>query len=63
MNAYKKTSLINGDPEDAVQFRKMANIIWITIMLNQRSSKRSSATDYRSLLQYLGKNIAQKSKY
>ena len=32
-------------------------------MLNQRSRKRSSAADYRSWLQYLGKNIAQTSKY
>ena len=33
----------------------MANIFWITTMLNQRSRKRSSETGYRSYLQYLGK--------
>ena len=51
----QKNRLINGEPEDWVQFRKMTNIFRITIMLNKRSRKRSSATDYRSLLQYLGK--------
>ena len=50
----QKPSLINGNPEDMVQFRKMANIFWTT-MLNQMSRKRSSATDYRSSLQYFGK--------